>query len=89
MIYLLHFEPPYKHARHYIGFTEDEDLDSRLNRHMKGQGSRLVKVAIAAGCDVLLARFWPAGTRTEERKLKNQKNAPRLCPKCNRKAVNA
>lgn len=31
-IYLLHFSKPYKHARHYIGYTDD--LDKRLARHL-------------------------------------------------------
>jgi hypothetical protein len=28
-VYVLHFEPAYKHARHYIGRTEGDDLTAR------------------------------------------------------------
>ena len=33
-IYLLHFDRPYRHARHYTGWTED--LLDRLDRHAAG-----------------------------------------------------
>jgi predicted GIY-YIG superfamily endonuclease len=36
VVYLLHFHVPYKHARHYLGSTDD--LTKRLNQHkQKGQ----------------------------------------------------
>jgi predicted GIY-YIG superfamily endonuclease len=79
-IYLLHFEPAYKHASHYLGWTED--IDARIDRHQRGQGSPLVAAAVAAGCAINLARTWE-GDRKLERKLKNRKNTPRqLCPIC-------
>ena len=34
IIYMLHFDQPYKHARHYTGWTED--LLDRLDRHAAG-----------------------------------------------------
>ena len=82
-VYLLCFSKPYKHARHYLGFTHD--LQSRLSVHNKGQGARLVQVVIEAGITFQLARTW-SGTRKDERRLKNRKNAPRECPLC-RKAT--
>lgn len=33
-IYLIHFDQPYKHAQHYIGFAE-HDLLARLDEHAK------------------------------------------------------
>lgn len=86
MVYLLHFDPPYRHARHYIGYTQQ--LESRLERHEMGRGSPLVQAALAAGCTVTVARTWGAEgvedvhDRSFERKLKRQKNAARLCPMC-------
>ena len=80
VIYLLHFSRPFKHARHYVGFTSD--LTARLSAHNKGQGARLLQVAIEAGITFQLARTWK-GTRRDERRIKNSKNAPRLCPICN------
>ena len=78
-IYLLHFSKPYKHARHYLGFTFN--LSARLEAHSKGTGARLLEVITLAGIAFELARTWQ-GTRNDERKIKNQKNTPRLCPMC-------
>lgn len=80
-VYLLHFDPPYKHARHYLGWTSN--LDQRLFEHMSGQGSPLIRAAVEAGHGVVLARTWNDLTRNDERSFKNQKNGPRLCPICN------
>ena len=40
IVYLLHFERSYRHARHYIGFTQN--LEQRLAEHRAGRGSPLV-----------------------------------------------
>ena len=87
-IYLLHFERPYRHARHYLGWTSD--VPARLAEHAAGRGARLVAVINAAGIGWTLARTWP-GTRTRERALKNQGGASRRCPLCgvNPRAVKA
>lgn len=45
--YLIHFERPYRHARHYLGWTVD--LEARLAKHRAGNGARLLRVATAAG----------------------------------------
>ncbi len=78
--YLLHFSRPYRHAKHYLGFTTD--LLTRLRLHDAGQGARLTQVAREAGIDLILARTWN-GDRGYERRLKRQHNSPRLCPICN------
>lgn len=78
-IYLLHFSTPFKHARHYIGWTSN--LASRLRQHWAGHGSRLVRAVVASGIQLEVARTW-AGDRYLERALKNLKNSPRLCPVC-------
>ena len=83
-IYLIHFDPPYKHARHYIGFTTN-GVENRMIEHREKRGARLTQVAVGAGCQLLLVRTWQGG-RNEERLLKNQKNTPRLCPLCNPQA---
>jgi hypothetical protein len=37
VVYLLHFSKPYKHARHYTGWTESSgSLKARLARHERG-----------------------------------------------------
>ncbi|MBO0802867.1 MAG: hypothetical protein J2P25_07300 [Nocardiopsaceae bacterium] len=79
MVYLLHLDPPYRHARHYLGWTEN--LPARLAEHWAGTGARLLAVAREAGGSWHLARTWP-GTRTLERALKDMRETPRLCPEC-------
>jgi predicted GIY-YIG superfamily endonuclease len=78
-VYLLHFSENYKHARHYLGCTDD--LEERLTRHRQGRGARLVEVITEAGLEFQLARTWHGGFELE-RQLKRQKNSPRLCPIC-------
>jgi predicted GIY-YIG superfamily endonuclease len=81
-IYLLHFDRPYKHARHYTGWTgSSESLTARLARHAAGDGARLLAVAHAAGISWQLARTWE-GPRARERQLKRQGGASRHCPMC-------
>ena len=78
-IYLLHFARPYRHAKHYTGWTTD--LDHRLLDHVNGHGARLLAVISQAGIGWTLARTW-SGTRTRERQLKKQGGASRRCPIC-------
>lgn len=78
-IYLLHFHQPFGHARHYLGWTAD--LDKRLARHSRGDGSALLRAVAAAGIDWQVARTWPSD-RHRERQLKNQGSRSRLCPIC-------
>lgn len=83
-VYLIHFDPAYKHARHYIGWARM--LDARMKHHQNGTGANLTKVAVAAGSKLVLARTWK-DDRNFERKLKNRKDAPLLCPVCNPTAL--
>jgi predicted GIY-YIG superfamily endonuclease len=78
-IYLIHLDRAYRHARHYTGWTPD--LETRLAKHARGQGARLLTVARQAGITWQLARTW-TGTRTHERALKRQGGASRRCPLC-------
>lgn len=79
-VYLIHFSPAYKQAKHYTGYAKD--IGRRVAEHQKGIGARLCAVAVDAGCQVVLARVWPGADRHFERKIKNHKNAPRHCPIC-------
>lgn len=82
-VYLIHFDLPYKHARHYVGSAEN--LAVRLSEHRKGQGARLLQVIQEAGIGWQLVRVWSKGGRDLERRLKRARNHPRLCPVCNPK----
>jgi predicted GIY-YIG superfamily endonuclease len=46
-VYLLHFDRPLKHAKHYLGYAND--LQARLEQHRSGNGARLIQVVQEAG----------------------------------------
>ena len=79
MVYLIHFDRPYKRAKHYIGFTDN--LDARMDCHRHGHGSKLLKAVNDAGIGYRVVRTWD-GDRSVERRLKNWKKASDLCPVC-------
>ena len=83
--YLLHFDRPFRHARHYLGYSAD--LPTRLARHASGQGSKLVAAAKREGIGFVLARTWPHGTHADERRLKgpHSNRVGRQCPICHPK----
>ena len=78
-VYLIHFDTPYRHAQHYIGWASN--LPARLAEHRAGNGARLMEVIANAGITWQLARTWP-GDRNLERKLKDRHGASRFCPIC-------
>jgi hypothetical protein len=85
-LYLLHFDPPYRHAGHYLGFTPDLQVDRRAREHMDGvehKASPLVLAALNAGSTIVISRRWegPQYDRKAERAKKTRGHA-RLCPLC-------
>ncbi len=78
-VYLLHFNQPLAHAKHYIGVASD--LEVRLHQHGLASGAKLMQAVKRAGISWVLARVW-IGDRELERALKLQHNTPRLCPIC-------
>lgn len=85
IIYLLHFNTPYRHARHYLGCTS-RALGARLQEHASGNGARLVEVITQAGITWQVARTW-TGPWSLEKRLKRWHNSPELCPICNQHVV--
>lgn len=83
-VYILHIDPPYQHASHYIGFTS-RPISDRVADHFAGRGSPLIRAALEAGCSVSVAHAWHCGTRGFERWLKNRKDAPRYCRLCGKR----
>ena len=81
-VYLVHFDTAFSHARHYLGFTEREDVDARMAEHKCGRGSKLLRAVTGAGIGWSLVRTWEGFTRSQERHLKNRKNSPGFCPVC-------
>lgn len=80
-IYLLHFDPPYRHAGHYLGVTNRDDVTARVAEHVAGHGANLCRVARRAGSRILLARTWRDVPRRHENRLKGRSLRP-LCPLC-------
>ena len=78
-VYLLHFVPAYRHAKHYLGTCAD--LAARLREHAHGAGARLTQVQIDAGGTWVLARVWVGGRR-KEAALKRYHSGVKLCPIC-------
>lgn len=79
-VYLLHFDRPYKHAKHYVGWSSD--IESRLLAHKNGRGARLIEVISNEGIAARLVRVWPRRTRRFERQLKRNSHIPAACPEC-------
>ena len=79
-VYLLHFERPIEHARHYLGWALD--VHARVDEHLAGSGARIVRAAVARDIHVELVRTWEGVDRHFERKLKNGRNHRRFCPVC-------
>lgn len=79
IIYMLHFERPHRHARHYVGWTLN--LPARLAAHRAGRGARLCEVFAADGIGFTVART-VQGDRDWERSIKNAGGSVRYCPLC-------
>lgn len=82
-VYLLHFDGPYKHAKHYVGYSKD--IDARIEMHRQGQAARLTQVIKEHGIGFVVAKTWGRATRRFERQLKNRGGASRYCPICQAK----
>jgi hypothetical protein len=80
--YLLHYDRPIadgRPAQHYLGWTRY--LPARALAHLQGRGAKITQAAHQRGIGFVIARTWP-GDRNFERRLKNRKEGPRLCPIC-------
>jgi hypothetical protein len=81
-MYLLHIEPAYRHAQHYLGWTHEEYAEARVAEHLAGRGSPLIRAAVAAGCVVTIERTWTHVDRHLERRIKRNGARKRCCPRC-------
>jgi len=79
-VYLIHASKKLSHAQHYIGYSDN--IIKRFKSHKNGTGSKLCKAFNENNIEFQLVKIWPNENRTFERKLKNQKNTPRICPIC-------
>lgn len=86
VVYLLHFDAPIGNpnsprgqAQHYLGYADR--LDRRALQHLMGRGAKITQALHRLGIGFQIAATWP-GDRRFERKLKNRKEGPKLCPIC-------
>lgn len=93
MIYILEFERPIGNlsnpkgqARFYLGYCDDSRLSDRLSEHKAGKGAALTRYAVAAGIGFVVAATLP-GTKEDERRLKRQKNTPRIVSRLRKSEV--
>lgn len=98
-VYLICFRTPdgdkatYRHAGHYLGFTDRESADSpeesvaqRLREHRGGYGAALTRAAARSGLVLEVARIWPDAPQDVEWQLRCRHENTRLCPFCNPQA---
>ena len=85
-VYLIHFDEPYRHAKHYLGWAKD--LQARLDHHANGSGANLMRVIKEAGISWSLARTWE-GSKYRGRQLKKQGGRSRMCPVCKSEKANS
>lgn len=78
-VYLIHFDRPYKHAKHYVGWAKS--LEARIAHHRNGTGARLLQVLNEAGIGWEVVRTWPNTTREFERHLKDTRHVSHYCPR--------
>lgn len=84
MVYLIHFEKRFKHARHYLGFSHTAaKFARRIENHGKSKGSALMRAVTKAGIKWRVVRTWKKKSHDGnfERRLKFNPRAA-LCPVC-------
>ena len=82
MIYLIHFQTPFMHCKHYLGYCADDRLEKRIYEHFNAPRVALMQMIKRKGIPWEVARLMEGG-RDREAHLKYQikKIAP-YCPIC-------
>ena len=85
-VYLLHLDPPYRHARHYLGYAVGT---GRGHAYAKAQAKgvalgahELVMAAQWSGCEIRVADVWVGEGRAFQRRLRANGSLSRFCPIC-------
>lgn len=85
-LFLLHFEPRYRHAGHYLGYAK-RDLRRYARDVIAGRvfaPHPLVECAILSGADITVADVYPGGDRALRSLLRRRGSLARICPICKR-----
>lgn len=84
-VYILHLDPPYKHAAHYSGFGPEKTggAAARVADHAAGgpAAARLLQVQHEAGGAFRVGRVWRGVTREREVRVK-ESSAAKYCLIC-------
>lgn len=87
MLYLLHFKKPYRHCRHYLGYTADYRIKRRIYEHFHDPQVGLLKALQQQGTPWQVARIME-GDRQREAHLKYVvRNIRGYCPACQKRAM--
>lgn len=80
-IYLLHFNQPLKHAKHYLGYSENNP-EERIELHRQGKSKvRIMEVLFKANISFSVVSIWTDKSRTDERKMKGRGKSS-ICETC-------
>lgn len=82
-LYLLHFDTPYKHAKHYLGIAYS-GIENRIEDHRNGRGANITKVLKANNITFTVAKTWLQVPRKSEMKMKGR-GLTEYCPICSLK----
>lgn len=84
-VYLIHFDTPLKHAKHYLGYSKN-NVRERVQKHRTGKGARLMDAVTRQAITWHVSRTWD-GDYELESMLKRQHNARDLCPTCRQEKI--
>ena len=84
-LYVIHFDRPYKHAKHYTGIAID--VEKRMKEHSGGYGAKLMKAIKEnnIGFRYNIIGEYPdySSAKSEEKRLKTKVKQPKkYCPIC-------
>ncbi len=82
-MYLLHFDKPYHHAKHYLGIAKN-GIERRVAEHLAGQGANLTRILKLNGIGFVVAKTWLDVPKKSEMKLKGR-GLSEYCPICSDK----
>lgn len=85
-VVLLHFDPPYEHARHYSifakGIGRGRDYAREVIAGRRFAPHPLVQSAIEAGCEITIAKVFAGADRNERHRMRSNGSLSRFCPIC-------
>ena len=85
-LFLLHFDPPYQHAQHYLGYAVGTGRGSSYAKAIARCTAigphELVMAAQSAGCQITVADVLVGAGRALQRQMRASHHLHRFCPIC-------